>query len=115
MSRKPVDLVRARAALATLDRVRREHPEAFRGWERPEDWIAALEEKEAMPKTSNVQIVVRLPDDLVQRLDAYTEARNAAEPGLHFTRSDAVRVLLSKVLEVGEDTAKTSKPKSAKQ
>lgn len=45
-----------------------------------------------------VQIGVRLPQSLVDDLDAYVAARLAAEPGIDFTRSAAVRVLLGKAL-----------------
>jgi len=45
------------------------------------------------------QVAFRLPVEMVRALDAYVEAAKQKTPGLSVTRSDAVRILLSKVLE----------------
>lgn len=46
------------------------------------------------------QIAVRLPPELVQQIDCYVTDRNAdTEPGIRrLTRSDAVRLLLTRAL-----------------
>jgi metal-responsive CopG/Arc/MetJ family transcriptional regulator len=44
------------------------------------------------------QIGVRLPAALLAELDRYIAERNANEPGLDLTRSDAVRVILARTL-----------------
>ena len=50
----------------------------------------------ATPKTrlSDAQIAVRLPGDLLARLDEQVERLRAERPGLAITRSDAVREIL---------------------
>ncbi len=50
------------------------------------------------PAKREIQIGVRLPQSLVADLDSYVARRLADEPGIDFTRSAAVRVLLSKAL-----------------
>lgn len=45
------------------------------------------------------QVAFRLPESLVERLDAYAEELSRAQPGIAFTRADAVRVLLTRALE----------------
>jgi hypothetical protein len=37
---------------------------------------------------------VRLPEDLIARIDAYAKHRNDAEPGLNMNRTQAFQVLL---------------------
>ena len=100
MARKPIDLAAVRLARANLRRLAREHPElrgepgdANRaGWERTLETMAENDE----------QIVIRLPGALVERVDAHVERLRAEQPGLRITRSDAVRMLLSKALEAVE-------------
>ena len=43
-------------------------------------------------------VSVRIPQDLIDWLDAYAAAQVAAVDGMRFERSDAVRVLLTKSL-----------------
>lgn len=44
------------------------------------------------------QLGVRVDADLVRRLDAYADKERRARPGLAFTRTDAVNVLLNEGL-----------------
>lgn len=121
---RPIDLARVRSALATLDRVQAEHPEAF-GSRTEDEWTAILngEETEPMPKAkttgklaqgrprsagldepergASAQIAVRFPPDLLARIDAWREAFNASNPGVVLTRSDAVRALVARALDKG--------------
>ncbi len=50
----------------------------------------------AAPKTrmSEAQIAVRLPNELLTRLDEEVDRLRAERPGLAITRSDAVREIL---------------------
>jgi len=43
---------------------------------------------------------VRLPLDLLARLDAHVATRKAREPGLKYTRADAIRQLLYRMLDL---------------
>lgn len=45
------------------------------------------------------QIFVRLPAELVERLDAYVARLAEERPGLRPNRSDAIRILLNQALE----------------
>lgn len=54
----------------------------------------------AEPKT--VSVSVRLPVDLLERLDAHHARLAAALPGLGISRADTVRVLLTKALDEAE-------------
>jgi hypothetical protein len=56
-----------------------------------------------MAKSSKSQpmavIPFRLPVPLVKRLDKYAARLRKEHPGMHATRADAVRVLLTKALD----------------
>jgi hypothetical protein len=52
------------------------------------------------------QVAFRLPESLVKRLDDYAEELAHAQPGLTFTRADAVRVLLVRALDATTTTPK---------
>jgi predicted DNA-binding protein len=56
-----------------------------------------------------VQLAFRVPADLVQRLDAHAERLSRDNPGLEFTRTDAVRTLLTRALDEIEAGAKRRK------
>lgn len=59
----------------------------------------------AKPKPSeppSLQVCVRLPLDLVARLDAFQERLQSEHPGLTIARADAVRVLLTRGLDEAE-------------
>jgi len=44
------------------------------------------------------QVAFRLSMDLIQRADAYAAVLSAEHPGMHYTRTDAVRIILAKHL-----------------
>jgi predicted transcriptional regulator len=48
---------------------------------------------------ATTQVAFRLPNDLLQRVDAYAEQLRREEPGRSAPRAEAVRVLLIKALE----------------
>ena len=52
------------------------------------------------------QVAFRLPDDLLERLDAHAERMREAQPGVNVTRTDVVRTLLTRALEDAESRAK---------
>lgn len=52
-----------------------------------------------------VRVAFRWDARLVDRIDAYAERVRADMPGLAFTRTEAVRVLLEKALAVVEEDA----------
>ncbi len=52
-----------------------------------------------------VRVAFRWDAALVERIDAYAERVRADMPGLAFTRTEAVRVLLEKALSVVEAEA----------
>lgn len=45
------------------------------------------------------QVAFRLDPDLVKRVDAYAKQLATEQPGLDFSRADAVRVLLTRALD----------------
>ena len=103
----PVDLARVRRALAELDRIEREHPEAFdrdrAGWE------AVLNEDEEMADSKVVAF--RFPPELQERIDRYS-ARLSARAGVEVTRAQVVKKLITLGLDTAEgeeDTAKKRK------
>ncbi len=49
-----------------------------------------------------VRVAFRWDPELVERIDTYAERIRAEMPGLAFTRTEAVRVLLEKALAVVE-------------
>lgn len=51
-----------------------------------------------MTNETTVQCAFRLPKSLVDRLDAFAETMTADQPGMTFTRADAVRMLLTRAL-----------------
>lgn len=58
-------------------------------------------------------LAFRLPDSLVERIDAYIGTVNSSMPGLGFSRAQAVRVLLEKSLNA-EGIPPSSKAKARK-
>jgi hypothetical protein len=56
----------------------------------------AMVGKKRMPDA--VQVGIRLPLDIVRRADAYAAALGVEHPGLTFTRTDAIRLILAKHL-----------------
>lgn len=58
--------------------------------------------KAAAVKAAAQLVAFRMDPDLVKRLDAHAARMCEATPGVAFTRSDAVRVLLLGALETSE-------------
>ena len=65
-----------------------------------------------MPQTQDAQLVVRLPQDMLDRVDAFTERMQRELPGSFVRRAEAVRMLLIRGLNEFDKT--TSKPKGGK-
>ncbi len=93
----PVDLPRVRRALAELNRIAREHPEAFNrdraGWE------GVLAEDEEMADSKVVAF--RFPPALQDRIDGYAE-RLSTRAGVEVTRAQVVKKLLALGLDAAE-------------
>ncbi len=49
-------------------------------------------------KTKDAQLVVRVPEDLIEQLDAYAQRLREEQPGPAWSRADVVRLLLTKSL-----------------
>jgi hypothetical protein len=56
--------------------------------------------------TNDAQMVVRLPQDLVDRVDAHAERLRSEQPGPKWTRADVVRLLLTRALDAAEPPKK---------
>ena len=63
-----------------------------------------------MSNEATTQSAFRLHNSLVATLDGYAERMTNAQPGMVFTRADAVRVLLTRALD-GEPRAKAGRPR----
>ena len=59
-----------------------------------------------MAKEPTTQVAFRLPDSLLKRLDRHAERMNAENPGLDFSRADALRSLLTRSLDAIEGAGK---------
>ena len=108
---EPIDEVTLARASARLDDIARSHPELVGSSDADNvtAWIAVLEtdeEKSIMAKETSptTQVAFRLPDKLIERLDRHVMRMNAENPGLEFSRADAVRSLLTRALDVLEGT-----------
>jgi Arc/MetJ-type ribon-helix-helix transcriptional regulator len=64
-------------------------------------------------KKAQKQTGFRLPEELIERIDAHVKRMQITNPGLEATRSDAARVLLTAALDRAEESAAkaTKKPK----
>jgi hypothetical protein len=104
MTKKVVDLETVRRARHRLEQLAKEHPELTgeRGEKNRDGWLTTLEE-DAMANTT--QYTFRLPDDLIERLDAYA-GRLSEETGIEVNRADVVKRLLTKGLEAVEKPKK---------
>jgi metal-responsive CopG/Arc/MetJ family transcriptional regulator len=56
-----------------------------------------------MPSEPTTQVAVRLPDRLLARVDRHAKRLAKQERGVQFTRTDAIRDLLTRALEVVEE------------
>jgi hypothetical protein len=100
----PVDEVAVAASMRRLDELAKKHPELLgpSGPDNVNAWIEtleALEEGTDMAKEPTTQVAFRLPDSLIARLDRHVERMSQENPGLDFTRVDAVRSLLTRALD----------------
>jgi len=50
----------------------------------------------------DIQCAFRLAPELVEEIDAYVKVLEKKQPGIKFTRADAVRVLLLRALRQGK-------------
>ncbi len=57
------------------------------------------------PATKDVQLAVRLPRALLQRIDQHRQRMNEERPGLGVTRSAVLRVLVEQALEFAESAS----------
>ena len=101
--RKPrppvVDLSAVEAIRAELRQIVKSNPELRPVPEEDLENIMARE-------TNDAQIVVRLPQALVDRIDAYAERLQEDEPGPAWRRSDVVRKLIAKAIDDVETSKK---------
>lgn len=58
--------------------------------------------KKSRTEPETVQIGMRLPVELVKRLDEHIERLQERTPGVSFSRTDAMKALLTKALEQEE-------------
>jgi len=104
-----VDELAAAGALRRLDSLIADHPElvGVSGADNVSEWIETLQVDEKgsqMAKEPTTQVAFRLPDGLIARLDRHTERMTKENPGLEFSRADAVRSLLTRALDQVEGT-----------
>lgn len=60
------------------------------------------------------QVALRLANDLIRRADAYAAALSADHPGMNFTRTDALRIVLAKHLPpLPSEATEPEKPSAA--
>ena len=105
MKNGPVRLAVARAARERLTLLAASFPH-LRGEGGPDNsaaWESVLREEETMANT--VQVAFRLDERLVARVDAYAVQLGHDQPGLTFTRADAVRLLLTRALDEASKNA----------
>jgi len=50
------------------------------------------------PSDKTTQVAFRLPNTMLERVDEHVQRMNEANPGLEFSRVDAVRTLLARAL-----------------
>jgi hypothetical protein len=96
-----IDLALVRAARQRLHELAQEHPE-LQGSPSPENEAAWLQALEAGVADETLAVVAfRFDAALIRRLDKQAE-RFSAELGTKITRSDAVRMLLTRALDDAE-------------
>jgi DNA-binding transcriptional MerR regulator len=103
-----------RKVAEALDALVAQHPELVgpTGPDNVNAWIETLETDEKgsqMPKEATTQVAFRLPDSLIARLDRHTARMTKENPGLDFSRADAVRSLLTRALDQVEATKRGGK------
>lgn len=60
-----------------------------------------------------LQVGIRLPMDIVRRADAYAAALSTEHPGMIYTRTDAMRIILAKHLPPLPDAEQRPVPEPA--
>ena len=101
----PSDAIAIAASLRRLREIASQHPELLgpSDLENVSEWTEILGTEEgstmAKDKEATVQVAFRLPESLVERIDRHVERMNGANPGLDFSRADAVRSLLTRSLD----------------
>lgn len=58
---------------------------------------------------ATTQVAFRFPDELLARLDRYVTERVAEQPGIRFTRADAVRSFVEMGLQGAGHAARSAK------
>jgi hypothetical protein len=111
---RPIDEVAIAASRRRLDALVAKHPELVgpTGPDNVNEWIETLESIEKgtqMAKEPTQQVAFRLPDSLVARLDRHVERMTKENPGLDFSRADAVRSLLTRALDQIEGSSAPTK------
>lgn len=93
-----VDLTAVAHAREALEAIARAHPDLTTeaAHARTARWLHSLEV--APMADDSVQLGVRIPRVLLAALDREVSRMNAAVPGVEFTRSDAVRAVLTRAL-----------------
>jgi hypothetical protein len=115
MTKKRRDEVGIARALRRLDAIATEHPElrGATGANNVNEWIETLEDDEKgteqMGKETTVSVAFRLPESILGRVDRHVERLRHDNPGIEFTRADAVRTLLTRALDEVESGVKRRK------
>jgi hypothetical protein len=68
-------------------------------------------EANLISRETTTQVAFRLPDELLERVDRHAERMREAQPGVNVSRTDVVRMLLTRALEHAESELQ---PKRAK-
>jgi hypothetical protein len=110
---KTIDLPRARRALAKLDEIARDHPEAFdpaRLPSTPRALARAMQERRPVGRPPSpdpaVPVPLRLPRSMLATLDALVAERRCTDPGA--TRQDLLREGMDRYLAAEKRKARQS-------
>jgi len=96
-----VDMVAVREIRTRLDEIAAEHPEAFQG-RSINGWRGILEQLESDDMAKKTKLMLRLDQEMIDRLDDHVERLRRLHPGLDVTRSSAIRNMLHSGLERAE-------------
>jgi hypothetical protein len=98
---EPIDLARVTQLRKELAELVKAHPELTQpeAQTRLTQW---LRDERMKSKQELKPVFVRLPKDLIQRIDTFVDILANTQPGLKPTRSDAIRMLLYRGLEAME-------------
>lgn len=102
---EPVELSQVREAQVTLER----RLDSLVGQDIRSitvDELGVLMAKAKTDKGNTPILAIRLDKATQERLDAQAERMSEAQPGMTYTRSDVIRVLLARGLEAEEKKAK---------